>query len=499
VRTIRAILAVALLIPGLARAELKDDSELVRLDEFATRYPDDPDLAWAYITALEERALADRAIEKLQAFRTRWPTRRPEAAMELGRLLYSRGSYEEALGALEDGIYQEPRTASSRLYRGLSLRALERRDEAENEFRVAAVLEPALEPETLLLRAIGKLEVGEDDKGEALLREAIALDPSGEIGKRAKFLLGAGADAPTSGKRVTFRAYSGVEIDTNVTLDSGTSLSASTDESDSRMVWGAGLQFRALESERGHLTLGYDYGESSHEDLKTYNLQNHVVYASALLKASNRLMLRLDGIAADAHLDNQRYLRSWSVEPNFFLNLGERAGLSRLYARVERLNYHEAPLFKSLEQGGTTYSLGIKHYISLPWPRQAWASLGTELSRLNSTASRDALGFKGAFDNRRGDGELRLHLPLVWQLEADVIGRYVSERYVNRNIVDRLAQPGRADHRRDRTRELSVALTRPLTGRTKIELRWHGIRQHSNVDVYDYNRQIMGVYLRAEI
>ena len=130
---------------------------------------------------------------------------------------------------------------------------------------------------------------------------------------------------------------------------------------------------------------------------------------------------------------------------------------------------------------------------------EAWASLGTELSRFDSKANEDVLGFEGAFDNLGMRTTLRLNLPLALGFKLEAHASYTAERFVNRNVIDHLTQTGRADHRRDRGRELGVRLIRPLLGNTKLELSWRGIRQYSNVATYDYNRQIMGVILRAEL
>ncbi len=492
-----ALLAGVLTIPGPTNAIEHDNSELTRLEEYTRQHPDDPDLAWAYIQALEEHALVDRAIAELETFVTRWPNRRSDAPILLGRLLYSRGRYAEALAALEEGIYREPRTGTGRVYRGLTLRALGRGDDAERELRVAAVIEPRLAAETLLLRAMARLENGEREEGQALLRQAIELDPTGETGRRAQFLLGP-VPRPAGRSRLTLNAYTGVEIDTNVTVESGSSSLQATNSSDSRLVWGGGLQLRALEREGGSLSLGYSYSESAQEDRKTFNFQNHTVFSSATVNAGKRVRLRLDGLATDAHLDDQRYARSWTVRPNVFLTLGRRAGLSRVYGEVARINYHTPPTFPSLERDSTTYRGGLEHFLRLPFRKGAWLSLGGTVARTNTKASTDAFGLEGDYDNDATRSSFRVHLPLVWGIEADVSGAYTNTRYRNRNLVELLNTFSRTRRRHDREQQISVSLTRPLVRNTKLELRWSGIDHYSNIETYDYTRQIFGIYVRVQ-
>jgi len=51
--------------------------------------------------------------------------------------------------------------------------------------------------------------------------------------------------------------------------------------------------------------------------------------------------------------------------------------------------------------------------------------------------------------------------------------------------------------RRDNTFRFDLSLARRLTARTEIEARYTLINNSSNTDVFDYNRQIFGVYLTA--
>ena len=51
--------------------------------------------------------------------------------------------------------------------------------------------------------------------------------------------------------------------------------------------------------------------------------------------------------------------------------------------------------------------------------------------------------------------------------------------------------------RRDNIFRLDLSLARRLTPRTELEARYTLINNSSNTDVFDYNRQIFGLYLTA--
>jgi hypothetical protein len=52
------------------------------------------------------------------------------------------------------------------------------------------------------------------------------------------------------------------------------------------------------------------------------------------------------------------------------------------------------------------------------------------------------------------------------------------------------------ERRRDTIVDVSLSLIRPLTSLIDLELRLRETRHVSNVDAYDWDRQIVGTYLR---
>jgi hypothetical protein len=121
---------------------------------------------------------------------------------------------------------------------------------------------------------------------------------------------------------------------------------------------------------------------------------------------------------------------------------------------------------------------------------------------LNTSAERDLLGFEGDYDNVRYEGSALIHLPLArgFALSAQLLlGR---ERYLNRNLVDALTDGGVGttdpERRRDTLFESRLAIERPLGRLVTVEVAWRYAQAISNVDLYDYDRHVLGTYLRTE-
>jgi hypothetical protein len=495
-----AVLAALLHIPVSVRAEPLSPAELARLQSAAEAHPDDPDLAWAWAVALEEAGEARAAIAELERIGERWPRLRAECELEIGEIAYALGDHARAMRSLDAAIELEPSDGAARLYRALALQALGRVEEAERELALVAERVGVLRAEALLLRALGRLQLDDEVGARRLLREVGPADPGGELAEHARGLLEALEPREEGEPRIALWAQLGTELDSNVTLDSGNDLTGiSTSQDDGRLVWGGGVWIAGLRHEWGGAGFGYRYGQSEHLDLDAFDLQMHELFAVFDLRPPGRLTLRLDALAADAHLGGDRYLRSWTLRPNLLLSIGGGSAASRLYLDVTRRSYHDAPVVSSLDRDGVTYELGLEQYGRVPrWGGSLW-NLGVAVGRTNTEASPDFLGFEGDYDNRRLALAAGARLPFLERLDLRLTGGLAFERYVNRNLLDAIVEgsAGKPSRRRDAVGEASVALGWSLSPALRLEARWRGRWSHSNVDVYDYDRHVLGLYVTA--
>jgi tetratricopeptide (TPR) repeat protein len=483
VRGALAILLAALLqATAAAAAEPVSSADLSRLRRAAEAHPDDPDVAQAWAVALRQAGRGSEAIVHLERIAERWPRLRADCALEVGAIAYGLGDYARAERALVEAIELEPLDGAARLYRALTLQALGRADEAERELAFVAETASELRAEALLLRALSRLEVGDEIGGRRLLHEVMPADPGGELAERAQRMLEALEPHEQGVPRVALSAQLGTEFDSNVTLDSGTDLTGvSTNRNDGRIVWGGGLWISGPRREWGGAGFGYRYSQSAHADLDAFDLQTHELFTSFDVRTPVGLTLRLDALAADVHLGGDRYLRSWTLRPNFLLPISRSLGVSRLYLDVTRRAYQDPPVVSSLDRDGVTYALGLEQHAPVPrWGGGLW-NLGVSIERTNTEASTDLLGFEGDYDSRR-------------------LALALGTRFVNRNLLDAIADGGteRPSRRRDAVGEASVALGWRLSPALRLEARWQGQWSHSNVDVYDFTRNVFGLYLTAQ-
>ena len=495
-----ALAAAALAL--LSHAAAADDTASVsRLRALAAEHPDDPDLQWALAraeSATDPAAGADR----VEAYVARWPDRRDDAWLELGKLRAAAGQDERALAAFDRAAAQAPDSGVVQLHRGLALRRLGRLDEANQALARAAELEPALRQESLLLRGADELAAGRRDAGVALLDAAISVDPSSEGARRARILLP--RDRTATPSRIGLFAQSGVEYDSNVTLDNKLHLQTAThDPDDVAGIWSAGGTFRVLGNERASFTLGYRYDGSAYTELTDYNVQGHLGVASVAWRALDRVTLRLDGTFSHLRLGDARYAESRALRPAVFFALGEQAGVSSVYGQWERVSYFDEPTLSSLDQDGRWLALGVEHTLPLPGLPGALATFGGRFANLDTGASRDLLGFESAYDQNVWTGSVALSVPLFWRTTLGVAGSLSLERYDNPNVVDFLTGDNgfldpTPERRRDRVWQYGATLSRPLYRRIWVDLQWRATNRISNVPLYAYDRNVVALMFRFQ-
>lgn len=489
------------LLPAGARAG-EEQNDLLRLSQTAAQYPDDPDIALAYGEALARAHQPAAAADKLAAVEARFPGRRPGLELRIAELLLDAGRDSEALSTLDSLLAAEPSAGPAHLYRGIALRRLGRTEEAYHEFQRAAELTPALRPEALLLCGLERMTEGQPAEAEPLLREVIASDPTSEAARRSKLLLPE-QPAVVEGPPLSLGLVSGFEYDSNVTLGNNLQpLPLSQAKGDWAGIFGVGAVVRPLRGETAGLVIGYRFDSGVYTNLGAYDYQNHLGFGSFYLRPAPQLTLRLDGVASYGLLDAQSYVDTYMVRPNLFYSFGDRLGVSRLYADFEGVRYFEDDLLSSLNRSGHVYGVGLDHSVPLFHVPGALAIVHARWSRQNTFATQDALGFDGAYDYERIEGGLGLRIPLFWGVLAETDVTVGWQPYANANVVAFLTNDGVGDpsapRRRDLVTDAGVSLSRPLFGGLVLELAWHMTHQASNVDLYAYDRNVVGLYFRFQ-
>ena len=460
-------LAVLGLVLGLAAAPaaaVPSDADLAVLSADFDRHPDDPAVARALARAQLERGEIDAAIDGLRALGARLPQHRAALAQLLGRALYLKGDLVEARAELEQAIAHRPDDALAHFYLGLALLKGGDADGAARELRMAEEIEPGLLP-------------------SARPREPL----------------------PWLDGHFSLMGGTGLEFDTNPTIEGEESLSASNTSDDFRLVYNAAVATQLLRTESSALSASYRFDESQHDHLDQLNLQSHGFALGGVHAFDDGVFARLDGGAGLLRLDHEGYLDTWSLAPALGVQL-EGLGVLQLRGGAEHRNFVDEPTEPSLERDGWRYSAGLSH--TLPIERWPGARLTTQLqyARTLTQAGTDANGFGSAFDSNWISADAAFSVPIVFGIRMETRLLFGYERFDEENAVQYSADydattnpdPQRI-RRRDTVIDTSLSFVRPLTRLVDLELRLRDTRHGSTADVYDWDRQIIGTYLHLHL
>jgi hypothetical protein len=206
------------------------------------------------------------------------------------------------------------------------------------------------------------------------------------------------------------------------------------------------------------------------------------------------MVAALSGVFMHLRQDDSDYYYSGSIRPQLLVSFGERVGATRLFAEVGWHRYEETPLISSFERDALFYGAGVDHLFRLFYPG-ATARVGFRFER-SDTDAEDLAPFDGDYDRDLWEGRGSVELPLPWQVHSQITAIVGYERYEHVNLQHFLSD-FEQKKRRDTFGELRVAVAREVFEHVEVELSWRGIHSVSNLEVFEYDRQVVGAYLRV--
>ncbi|MBY0399800.1 tetratricopeptide repeat protein [Myxococcota bacterium] len=480
-------------------------SALARIEQAAAAHPDDPDLAWALARHLAREQRGAEALAATRRFVKRWPGHRPDAQLEIARTLLDHGSAAEARVLLDEAVKTQPDSGIAHFYRGMALRAAREPAAAEEAFHAAALLEPSLRSESMLARALLLFELARGQEAISLLRTILRIDPTTDTAMRARLLL-RDHEVARGNQRLRAEALAGIEWDDNVTLEGTESEVASSRREDYRGVFGAGLSGQPWLGDRGGLLVGYRYDQTVHHELESFDVIQNALFASLSALPSERLKerlaIRLDATGYDTLQDQDRVLSGGALRPSLLFGIGPRAGVARIFAAFEVADFHGRVAFDAWKRDSLAGGLGLEHTLPLPLPDSS-VSLSASWLRTITEATPDGSpdGFDGDFDNDSYRFRAVGRIALPWSLRAQLETSYSRDEYLNDNFAHALETFANGqlelEARRDDVLSGRISLSRPIVRHTRLELYWRGARRISNVDLFDYDKQLVGLLVHV--
>ena len=501
------------LVTGQCQLRLKRYADAVAsLEAAAQRAPDDPEISLHLGMARYHLGDVSAAAQSLAEAESGGLTGRPELDLYLGLLALARAENEEAR---------------------VRLKSARRADRGR------------LDPLASYYGGLAAAAEGEQRRAAQNLQRVIDKHPGTIWAEQAQVrLLEVRDTRPT---RWWVEATTGIEYDDNVVLrGSGVTLDPSliSSQNDHRAVWSVEAGYELVHTRDWTLgVLGTYYG-TAHDDLEDFNVQFPGVSLWADRRFDGGDLARFQYDFGYAWLGgSEPFLAVQALTPNYYRNWGD-AGVTRFLTVFERRNYFAA----SVDVADGRGSPGSLCSVSFPCGppgineesarnRDGWGlqvgfddtlaiggGFGTGEPDPNpAPGERNARffvrgGYRYHFYSARGseysyDGHevnlgVRMLLPLEFALE--VKGSYQFREYRNRSTfpdpedlfavrlpsgrIRGLEYDLSGKDRSDDLAEIELILERPITKNLTLAARYVYYDDASNVDVFDYNREVFGLY-----
>ncbi len=474
---------MALLLPVLVFASAAQAGPIETLEGLQREHPSTAvaeALATAYLGA--ERP-AD-AVAVLRAHAALQPGSRARLSGLLGQGLYAVGNDEAARVALDGALTADPEDETARLYLALTLWRLGESEQANATLAAAGERSDQLRAATEIARGLIAVESGDLERAREYLGTALPRSPSG----------------------FSFELRSGIELDSNVLLDSGDLPGTTTGKSDSRVRYGATVAWETQPAPNLVVQTAYRFDRTRHDEFSLFDLETHRGLIQARWFASERVALEFAGGGAHHRLHNASYLSQGNARVGMLVDLGSafgsNLGVARLSVSGETLSFHENPILPSLERDGARYVASFQHLLPLPLGERTRLFWGVSQGFRDADGTRDLFRLGSAYDHRFSALSLGAETTLPWESRLTFQISAGREDYDHRSVIDLLTDDGIGDftpeRRNDTIIESRLAIEHPLTRWASIEVFVNRTHRLSNIDLYDYERTVGGLLIRFQ-
>ncbi len=406
-----------------------------------------------------------------------------ERSMTKGTLALDQQEYEKAVAHFRSAVQEKPDNPSANLYLGISLNNSGNEQEGERFLKKALKLDP-LSSQTNLELGILYYKKGFHVEARDFLEAAKNNAKGTDLADLAEAYI---EDIDQEGINVKNWALSltaGGQYDSNVILDSG---AGPLPEGISRKSDWRGIIFiegKFTPRLTDQITLGptYSFYQSLQAELTDFNVQQHLPGFLFDISVSKHVLLNASYYYEYTKVGNEEYVSAHSISP--VVTIAEGKGFfTVLRYRYQDKDFKDSDMFpNNSERDGLNNLAGISQYI----PLTPLCLLGLHYTYDYDSAAEKYWSYRG----NAGQVDLSFDLGKSWTL--DLYGQYYRKDY-------KADYPGTSTTRTDKMTTCSSNLTKTFASRFDITAGWMYVNNSSNIDVFEYDRNIATLTLRVSL
>ncbi len=402
----------------------------------------------------------------------------PELAkthFQLGIAYYQLKQYSNALQSLSQAEIYSPQDAMVYYYQGAAYYDMKRYYKSVAPFKKVRELDPALTVLSYYWEGVSLFQQGLYNEAQFSLYQVKRLSPDSQLGKSADEFLRA---IEKRTQPFTFKASLGVEYDDNVTLQSvDKDATEVSDKEDERAVANLKITGRKF-LEPGEFGASYAFYQSLHQDLTEYNVQGHtgtLYFASNLRPVQPSILYSYDYY----FVDNDKYLEKHTLSPslNFFF---ASPHITQIYYQYEKNNYLISFDEDEYDKSGYANSIGLSQFFSII-DGKGYIRASAEYKGSNADGD--------DWDYTESKVRLTLYSPTpIQKMNVEIGGEQSHSNFVHEDSIF-------GDTRKDTSLSGWIELIYKLNDNWGVALNYKHINNNSNIDFYEYRRNITSLFL----
>ncbi len=413
------------------------------------------------------------------------------ARFDLGVLYFQIRKDKSAMEAFDIVEAVDPGRARVHYYQGLILRRNGNLKEAEAKLKTAVRLDPELAVSVSFQSGVAFYEAGAVESAKGEFQQVLDLAPQSEYSGPASDFIKKIESESVHKKPWKILTSFGLQYDDNVVLDPGGSTLpfGITQKDDLIGVFYLQGSYDWLKKNLWSSTIEYRFFQNLHAEstLDHFNIQDHqFILTGRRALGANELSLVYE--FQYVTLGGDTYLMRHEIGPRFAIKHNEKHFSELIYSYGNKNFDNISPLFTSnSDRDVNAHRLAINHIVLFGEKGHFFGGYQYEVDNAGSSATENDWGYYGHRVN------LGLTLPpwktLVFSLETD---------FVRRNYSD-VNGPSPTGVKREDDDVLFIGmLSKPVTEKVTISAQYLFQNNNSNVPVYDYQRNIVGLIMTAE-
>lgn len=400
-----------------------------------------------------------------------------EIALTKGQYAIELQDYAVAIDHLTKALELKPGDQAARVSLGVAY------SRSGDNGRAREVLEQAVKDDPADSRAqyelalvLAKIGQGEESKR---LMAAVAKSNDPEVSAAARTSLeGTGAGEK---KKFTAKLSGGLQYDSNVILEQDSPTTPGVKNADWRWVWAVNADYSLLDTGKAGVAVGYQFYQSIHHELKDYNVEQHTGRAAGQYELSKTVSANLEYDFVYSSLRSDHY----STTHQFALRLPAKLApesLTEPHVAYESKRFFDTTAFTgNADRNGSNTAAGVSHTIMLGKK----AAISLDYTYDADSAAVDSWSYAG---NKGTVNALA---------EWDSYKFFGTLSYYDRKY-DAIA-PGAPEKRHDGTQEYSLGISRKAGKRATVTLSDQHTINDSNLDLYQYTRNIISLMVEIRL